>query len=516
MHSSALGPHSAIERISDSTAQWLERHVTALLTVLTFLFAIRTVAWDEARPLWLDEIFTEHIARLGSPSAIWAALAAGLDTNPPLSYVLTSFTHRLAGPGTLAARLPENAGFWLMCLCLFAFVRHRTSAVFGLAALLFPLATRALAYSYEARPYGLLLGFIALAVLCWQRAEGGRHRNLAIAGMWAGMVLATSTNYFAVLALPPLMIGQFWRDFSRHRVDLPVWAALLLSPLPLIAFRPLFAGSMALSSGFWAHPSLSALVHCYTDTYVVGGWPISIILLMAAMGRRTSKDLPHCDGVLAAAFLIMPLELLVMSWITHALFFRYVLAIVIGVAIATVFLCHRVFQGSAISGLVLCGVFLAIFAVQEVSAARTLIHRKQAMTGALSSFLKTRTVPVPIVIDSGQFFADLFTNGPRDTVERVRYLDSPEDALRFLGTNTNDIILQRLGQYVHLPVESGPAFLKSCRQFWLYVPEEAPSWVLSKLTNSGSSIEFFDRTPAGDTLFLVTQGEPQIPQRDMP
>ena len=506
MHPSELASKSAIERVSNALARSLERHVAALLIVLTLLFAVRTAAWDAWRPLWYDEIFTEHISRLGSPSAIWTALAGGLDTNPPLSYLLTGIAHRFAGSGPLATRLPETAGFWLMCLCLFALVRHRTSVIFGLAALLFPFATKAAVYSYEARPYGLLLGFTALAVLCWQRAPESRYRYFAIAGIWIGMVLAISASYLAVLGLLPLLAGQLRRDFARRRVDIAIWTALLLSPLTLIAYRPLVAGTYSLASGFWAHPSLAAFVRCYTETLGLASWPILLMLIAAVVCGRWID----ADAVMATSFLFLPVALLAVSLVTHAFFSRYVLAMVIGIAMVIVLFCFRVFRGSAVAGLILCVILVALSAAQEIAARRDLRHRQQALVSALIA--KTRLVPVPIVIDSGHFFADMYTNGPRDVAARVRYLASPPDAIHYLGTNTDDVILERLSHYVPIPVESGAGFLTANRQFWLYVPQDTPSWVLTRLTESGADIAFAGRAGAGDTLFLVTQGASQIPR----
>lgn len=505
MDSSAAAPQSAMERVADFCARWLERHVAALLVVMTVLYAARTAMWDAWRPLWYDEIFTEQISRLGSGSAIWNALAGGLDTNPPLSYLLTAAAHRIAGPGTLATRLPESAGFWLMCVCLFAFVRHRTSTLFGLAALLFPFATRAAVYSYEARPYGLLLGFTALAVLCWQRADEGRYRRLAVVGIFVGMALALSASYLAILGLLPLIAGQLCRDL-RCRVDFAVWGALVLSPLPLIAYRPLVAGTYSLAAGFWAHPSFAAFVRCYTETFGIAAWALLIIPIAAARLRK----LVHPELAMAASFLLLPFALLVMSRFTHAFFSRYVLVMVVGAAIAIVLFCSRAFHGSAVAGLLLCVLFAGFFSVQEISATRDLRHRKQALDSVLIA--KTRFVPLPLVIDSSHFFADVYANGPRDVAAQVRYLASPADALYYLGTDTDDLILKRLNRYFPMPVENGPVFLESNRQFWLYVPKDVPSWVLRKLTGSGANIEFAGSAGAGDTLFFVTQGASQIPQ----
>ena len=65
-------------------------------------------------------------------------------------------------------------GYLLMSVCVFGFVVRRASRLYGLVAVLLPIATIAHGYAYEARAYGLVLGFSAAALLCWQRsAEAG-------------------------------------------------------------------------------------------------------------------------------------------------------------------------------------------------------------------------------------------------------------------------------------------------------------------------------------------------------
>src|SRR5208283_4096304 len=107
---------------------------------------------------------TYYLARLPKLSDVWGALSTGTEQLPPFFYLVTRGFFALLGANQVSARLPEVLGFGVMCLCVFRFVARRTSTLCGLVAMLFPLVTTAYPYAYEARPYGLLLGFSAFSL----------------------------------------------------------------------------------------------------------------------------------------------------------------------------------------------------------------------------------------------------------------------------------------------------------------------------------------------------------------
>src|SRR4051812_36792855 len=85
------------------------------------------------RPLWYDELFTLHLARVGSVSELLGHLAAGVDLNPPLLYLLTRASMLTFGETAWAIRLPALLGLLLGCGCLYAFLRRQGPAVAFLA-----------------------------------------------------------------------------------------------------------------------------------------------------------------------------------------------------------------------------------------------------------------------------------------------------------------------------------------------------------------------------------------------
>src|SRR3954467_12547732 len=105
------------ERITSPDRSWIW---IAAFTVLYFPLTILRAA---ARPMWFDELFTFYISRM-SLGNIWTILSSGIEPNPPLSYWLTHFSMGLFGKNEIAVRLPAIAGYWLMSICLFFFVRR--------------------------------------------------------------------------------------------------------------------------------------------------------------------------------------------------------------------------------------------------------------------------------------------------------------------------------------------------------------------------------------------------------
>src|SRR5262249_18522328 len=140
-------------------------------------------------------------------------------------------------------------------LCLFRFVSRRSTIVYGIAAMLFPLSTGAYYYAFEARPYGLVLGLAGLAMICWQSLAEGEGRALPLAGLALSLAAAVSCHYYAVLVLIPFVCGEAARTLSRRRLDLPVWAAMAASLVPLLIFFPLIARARSYSKVFWSQPS---------------------------------------------------------------------------------------------------------------------------------------------------------------------------------------------------------------------------------------------------------------------
>jgi len=203
--------------------------------------------------LWDDEFFTYYISR-APVSEIWSALSTGADQHPPFFYLLTHASLGFFGESHFSLRFPALLGVGLMSVCVFQFVANRTSAVYGLIAMLLALCTQTLKYACEARGYGLMLGFSAVALLSWQCAAEGRRRKLALPGLAVGLAGAVASHYYAILLLVPLGLGEIARSFLRKRIDAAVWLTFLSPAIAALPALSLIRSSQTYSKTFWADP----------------------------------------------------------------------------------------------------------------------------------------------------------------------------------------------------------------------------------------------------------------------
>jgi 4-amino-4-deoxy-L-arabinose transferase-like glycosyltransferase len=233
----------------------LVAHPGTPLVVFSAVYLAATSVLAVRRPLWNDELYTYHFAQVPALTDLWRALDTGADQAPPLSYVVTRASLGTFGASAFALRLPEILAFLLFCICMYAFVARRTTRAYGVMAMLLPTLTAAYYYASEARAYALVLGFAALALVCWQLATEGVHRRIALVGLFAALALATSSHYYAVLVAVPLGLGELARTLAARRFDVPVWVAFSGGLLPLVGFAPLLSASRGYSADFWGRPS---------------------------------------------------------------------------------------------------------------------------------------------------------------------------------------------------------------------------------------------------------------------
>src|ERR1019366_2682484 len=85
----------------------INRNPTCTFAALIAVYLLIACAQAATKLLWCDELIPLAIARQGSLAAIWSALAAGADPNPPLPHWLVLESIRAFGQSALAVRLPS-------------------------------------------------------------------------------------------------------------------------------------------------------------------------------------------------------------------------------------------------------------------------------------------------------------------------------------------------------------------------------------------------------------------------
>ena len=279
-----------LDQMAEAFGAQCETRKRSLLCGFSVLYFVTTGLLASWKLMWNDELYSFYTSRLPSTSDIWSALSTGADQIPPLFHMINRASFTVFGVNHLSIRLPEVVGFWVMTLCLFQFVSKRSSPVYGFAAMLFPLVTFAYDYAYEARPYGLVLGFAGLSLLCWQSAAEGSHRKVSLLGLALSLAAAVSSHYYAVLLLFPLALGEVVRSFSRRQLDRPIWIAFGLALTPLILFWPLITQATRYSVNFWSRPEWESIPGFFYFLLLPIGSPV-----MAWIILLTLFVTPHSD-----------------------------------------------------------------------------------------------------------------------------------------------------------------------------------------------------------------------------
>ncbi|MGI4755369.1 MAG: ArnT family glycosyltransferase [Janthinobacterium lividum] len=264
--------------------------------LLSAFYLLATIALSHFKLLWLDELITVHIAKLGSAGAIWQALSHGADPNPPLTHLLVMASYKVFGAHTYAFRLPAVAGYWVGMLALFLFAKRLTTPTWALVTVLMSMGMVGFEWSYESRSYALIYGTTMLAVHLWsvstEPALSRAKKSAAVAGMALALATGLCCNYFSVLAFVPVAVGElvrtmqsvWWRRNSPPRaavaqsVRWTVWLALAIALAPLVMLRSLVERAIAMYLPYaWNRVSFDATGAAYED--MVGAMLIPLGLL---------------------------------------------------------------------------------------------------------------------------------------------------------------------------------------------------------------------------------------------
>ena len=186
---------------------------------LTALYFATVLAQSALKPMWFDEFITLYISQLGSVRAIWSvALVRGADPNPPLYHVLAMYSMRVFGQNALALRLPAILANWVAMAGLYVFLRARLPVFYTVLGTCFFIAMGGFDYSYEARPYALLLCFSISSLLLWRGVSERRNSNVYTIGLALALAGGISSNYFGCLAVLPIAAGETLLSFQRKDV----------------------------------------------------------------------------------------------------------------------------------------------------------------------------------------------------------------------------------------------------------------------------------------------------------
>jgi 4-amino-4-deoxy-L-arabinose transferase-like glycosyltransferase len=499
-------------------AEQLGKRKSLLIISLTILYSVSTYVLAKRKLMWNDELYSYYIARLPTMADVWGALMAGGEQTPPLFYVITRASIALFGANNLGLRMPEMIGFWVMSLCLFFFVARRTSNLYGLIAAFFPLITGAYSYAYEARPYGLVLGFGALALLCWQSATMDRLRTLSIICLAMSLAAALSSHYYGIFVIFPLALGETVRSLTRRRVDVPVWAAFGLAITPLIWHLPLIQQARAYSGTFWAQPQWMGISDFYNNLLYSAVLPLTAIVFLAGIyaaffrspsdeqNLKRSITPPIYEITAALGFLVIPVICVILAkFVTGAFTDRYAISAIIGFSVLIAFVAAKLFENTAFLAATLIICFVGWFGILQLEALQRVSNN--SLGAAVKLFETENESNLPIIASDPHTFIELAHYAPPEITSRLVYLADPAASLKQLGHNSVERgMVDLLGPWFHLNVTDYNSYVVSHPRFLIYGNLGFLNWVTNRLKEDGMRSELRGRN--GDKfLFLVEANE---------
>ncbi|HSU58005.1 MAG TPA: glycosyltransferase family 39 protein [Bryobacteraceae bacterium] len=493
--------------IVERRAFWAVGFWTIFYFVLAFYLA-------REKPFWNDELFTFYISRLPGLSDVWRALLTGAEQLPPFFFVITRASTAFLGSGHIAFRLPEMLGFWLMSVSVFQFVRVRLSVTYGLIAMTFPLVTAAFDYAYEARPYGLVLGFCALALCCWQASARCGRRALPLLGLALSAAAAMSCHYYAFLGLSAILLGESVRSFNRKKLDLSVWIAFGAGFIPLIFFLPLIEAARSYSGAFWAKPKWTNTLGFYNTLLMPTG--VTLFMLLIALGVHAMTHSPQVSHRADIRSKIPAYEIAAVFWLsliptagvvlaegfTGAFNFRYALPAVIGLSILVSWSASAIARHRTDIGSFLLVILLALSLANE---ARSYLVVKGDLNARASAyqFLSTEAAGPPlVVVDPHLFFELSHDAAQRKPALNFIYLADVSLALKYTNTDTVDRGLLALKQWAPLDVQNFDRFCVSHDTFLVYGYPGPFEWVAEDLIAGGWKLIVKGRN-GSELLYLV-------------
>ena len=398
-----------LQRIADGVHLALEKQPAKFAVLFAIVFLSCTIAIDLRSRMWIDELYTLQMARLTSSGDIVRATLEGADGAPPLYAILVHAILPVVRSEALAVRLPSTLGYCGMVIALMAFCQWRMPIVYAWSAALL-VCNSALWYATAGRGYGLVLGFAAGALLCWQAADG-RRATIAIPLLSIFLGAMTALHYYAVFFVIPLFLAELVRWRYSGRPNAGVLGALLAAPLVLGLHWPLIAATKQFQQHYWSPASWGNIPKLYSslfaDLFVPPLVLLGLITNRQERAEATTPGLTRPEWMAASAFLAMPAVVFLLSRYTTGVYVaRYTLWAEIGIAVlVTALVCVRARSNTVVGTALLTALMLLILGQHAYALYQTPVL--SASEGVLKELNSLQDNSEPIVVADHHVFMEL-------------------------------------------------------------------------------------------------------------
>jgi hypothetical protein len=514
--------------IAERIYAFVEKRELLILGIVLIAVAVSSLLHSHHKQFWFDEIFTIIVST--QPDLHHFAAAMPAEGNPPLNTFLTRLAIEAFGISQISVRLVPLLGFLTALGGVYIFVRREAGRVFGILAVLLVIFGPVWRYSYEARPYGLLLGMFMVALVGWQAATQIKDSNLdrsrvpALFCLALGILGCAFSHYIGLIEIGvPLLVGEAIRTYLRRRVD---WAVLLtgfcclpsvfvILPMMRRTRDIVIAKSTVLQSHSiqgvhdyfrFAAASWSLVMDDKIVTFVV---VVAFVTWSPFVRRRSAAYIsdnsvegvrPYILWACVTASLLIPITWLGLFYGKGWYFCRYGIGAAVGIVL---WFCLLLAKRRIRLPWLLAAVVVVVTASYLLDFEREL----RASTGSLaeSELIKYHPSDLPVVVSDALYYPTVWWYASAAEKPHVVYLGDPGDA-------SNDLVTAGLmaeKPYLNAPMLGFESFINRTSHFRLevYVYDvDGPQVIRRRLESEGFVIKEID-SKNGTTLFDVTKRE---------
>lgn len=499
---------------------WIEKSTPVSIPALVLLFSIW--AWFASREVrfWFDELLELSAAHASTARDLMSLLAAGVDFNPPLSHFLVRICTSLLGDAEWAARLPAFLGMVVLLVCMYLFVSRWLTRAYGVLAMLILMCMPIRDYAIQARPYGLVLGFSALALVFYQRTAQPAGRTLALLGLGLCTACLAATHYYAVLVCASLIPVEIVRTWKSRRRDWMLLAFLGAPPMiVLAALGQLINGQRLRLTHYFAKGNILSFDHGYDAldvdplVYCVALTLITVLVCLYLMRNTFPDTVPFPtnlglqEGLLGASLLLLPIVGAVCAqFVTHAYVTRYFLVASIGLCICVCF-------GVKLMSSFLPGVIVLLILSLGLGFGKAVMQEAHRAAGALPPGAALNAATGPILFDTPGTYLQVHHYFPI-LRPKIWVITDPEASLHYRQYDTDDKIMLALASKGYAQVVSLRAAAHQWSHFSL-VPRSGDSvWALKCVIDSGADVKIRQTFDVANFIFDVTVPPASLPLID--
>jgi hypothetical protein len=503
----------------EDSRTFLERHPEVLFSIIVLLSLLSMILQSQSKLLWHDELYTYYIAQAPNLSTLLDQTRT-LDLNPPLSYLFVRALFLVFPASATVCRIPSMVGFVLCMGCVYWLLRRKLGAVWGIVGVLFLATGDAFPFAFEARPYGLMLGFVSLAFVGWQKATNDAKSPLGLSLLIFGGLGALLSHVFATFAWMILILAELVRVTACRRLNWQVLLALLIPLIAVVTYVPLITNYGVSYYPVALVPTPQTMLGFYIVILFQSAFALLCVTIVTQFvaGQPTLKPrvkLPVSAAELFAllGFFAVPAILLLYLMHVHgAFFFRY--GIMANFAIATlipIFLAWFTRGNRTVAWITALALF--VWSLLPAHILIPAIHPRRlslsiSKPGACEAcVLANRTAPaLPFVDASGLTFIEMDSREDAGFLSRVYYLTDPSASVRYAHANIFERMQVVKNAFpIRANVEQYSVFVREHPTFLVFGTYDYPEdWLLRKLQADGAHL-----------FLLRTVSDPQFKDREL-